>query len=124
MDNIAYEAFSPFAAAFEEVRKVGLSLSNLNSSSILGLQVEINFFLTHWHEIRTSGSMTNVWVQIRNGRHPGFEEGWLYKILFTYLSFDGFTDDDTNTLVWPLIVQSLEFKPSTPTSSSTGAMSL
>jgi len=83
VDNIAYEAFSPFAAAFEEVRKV-----------------EIDFFLTHWHEIRTSGSMKNVWVQIRNGRHPGFEE------------------------VWPLIVQSLEFKPSTPTSASAGAMSL
>lgn len=85
MDNIAYEAFSPFAAAFEEVRKVGLLIaSNLNSFLIiLGLQVEIDFFLTHWHEIRTSGSMKNVWLQIRNGRHPGFEEGWL----FTFFKF-------------------------------------
>ncbi|KAF8798781.1 hypothetical protein BYT27DRAFT_7202475 [Phlegmacium glaucopus] len=76
VENIAYEIFSPFAAAFEEVRKV-----------------EIDFFLSHWHDIRTSGSMMNVWVQIRNGRHPGFEE------------------------VWPLIAQSLEFKPTAPSRS-------
>lgn len=84
MNNIAFEAFSPFAAAFEEVRKVDLPPSNLISSSILGLQVEIDFFLTHWQEIRTSESMKSVWLQIRNGRHPGFEEGWLYNIM----SFD------------------------------------
>jgi len=70
VENIAYEVFSPFAAAFEEIRKV-----------------EISFFLSHWQDIRTSDSMKNVWQQIRNGRHPGFEE------------------------VWPLIAQSLEFKP-------------
>ena len=66
--------------------------------------------------------MKNVWLQIRNGRHPGFEEGWL----FTFLKekFDAVTNHERNTLVWPLIVQSLEFKPSTPTSASAGAMSL
>jgi hypothetical protein len=82
VDNIAYETFSPFAAAFEEIRKVGLllrlpTLTHLHSE----FQVEIDFFLSHWHDIRTSGSMKNVWVQIRNGRHPGFEEGWLYNII-------------------------------------------
>ncbi|TFK40638.1 hypothetical protein BDQ12DRAFT_461756 [Crucibulum laeve] len=73
VDNIAYEVFSPFSAAFDEIRKV-----------------EVNFFLEHWQDIRSSESMRNVWQQIRNGRHPGFEE------------------------VWPLIAQSLEFKPSAP----------
>ncbi|KAF8195411.1 hypothetical protein BJ912DRAFT_956877 [Pholiota molesta] len=71
VENIAYEVFSPFAAAFETIRKV-----------------EIDFFLAHWQEIRASDTMKHVWLQIRNGRHPGFEE------------------------VWPVIVQSLEFKPS------------
>ncbi|TEB39742.1 hypothetical protein FA13DRAFT_1619132 [Coprinellus micaceus] len=59
------------------------------------------FFLNHWHEIRASESMRTVWQQIRSGRHPGFEE------------------------VWPLIAQSLEFKPSAPpqqaSTKSTGA---
>ncbi|EAU85915.2 hypothetical protein CC1G_02938 [Coprinopsis cinerea okayama7 len=58
--NIAYEVFSPFSAVFDEIRKV-----------------EINFFLNHWHEIRSSESMVEVWRQIRTGRHPGFEEGIL-----------------------------------------------
>jgi hypothetical protein len=120
VENIAYEAFSPFAAAFEEVRKVGLLLL-ISTHRHPGLQVEIDFFLTHWHEIRTSGSMKNVWLQIRNGRHPGFEEGWLYNIIYLF-SFDGLLM--IQHLVWPLIVQSLEFKPSTPTCASAGAMSL
>ncbi|KAF9468617.1 hypothetical protein BDZ94DRAFT_1153659 [Collybia nuda] len=67
--NIAYEVFSPFAAAFEEIRKI-----------------QVDFFLSHWQEIRASDSMRNVWQQIRNGRHPGFEE------------------------VWPVIASNLEFK--------------
>ncbi|KAF8236340.1 hypothetical protein L208DRAFT_1422001 [Tricholoma matsutake] len=70
VDNIAYEVFSPFAAKFDEIQ-----------------QVQVNFFLTHWQDIRASDSMRNVWQQIRSGRHPGFEE------------------------VWPVIAQSLEFKP-------------
>ncbi|GLB38245.1 putative RNA recognition motif containing protein [Lyophyllum shimeji] len=70
VDNIAYEVFSPFAAAFDEIR-----------------QVQVNFFLAHWTDIRASDAMRNVWKQIRNGRHPGFEE------------------------VWPVIALSLEFKP-------------
>ena len=40
------------------------------------------------------------------------------------LSFDGLLMMLQPPLVWPLIVQSLEFKPSTPTSASAGAMSL
>ena len=80
MENIAYEAFSPFAATFEEVRKVGIPLLILTYPQS-EFQVEIDFFLTHWHDIRTSSSMKNVWVQIRNGRHPGFEEGWIYNII-------------------------------------------
>ncbi|KAF8895441.1 hypothetical protein BD779DRAFT_1499579 [Infundibulicybe gibba] len=75
VDNIAYEVFSPFAATFDEIRKV-----------------QVNFFLTHWEDIRNSESMRDVWRQIRNGRHSGFEE------------------------VWPVIAQSLEFKPTNHTS--------
>ncbi|KZT09315.1 uncharacterized protein LAESUDRAFT_723049 [Laetiporus sulphureus 93-53] len=59
VDNVAYEVFSTFSAAFEEIRKV-----------------EVRFFLDHWKEIRESDSMRNVWQQIRLGRHPGFEEVW------------------------------------------------
>jgi len=70
VDNVAYEVFSDFSAAFEDVRKV-----------------EVQFFLDHWADIRGSEAMSNVWQQIRVGRHPGFEE------------------------VWPLIAVNLEFKP-------------
>ncbi|TFK27990.1 hypothetical protein FA15DRAFT_701372 [Coprinopsis marcescibilis] len=77
VDNIGFEIFSPFSATFDEIRKV-----------------EITFFLNHWQQIRSSESMSEVWRQIRTGRHPGFEE------------------------VWPLITQSLEFKPSPHTPSS------
>jgi len=66
--------FSPFAATYEAIRKI-----------------EVEFFLDHWNEIRSSDVMKNIWVQIRNGRHPGFEQ------------------------VWPLIAQSLEFQPTQST---------
>ncbi|KAF5382447.1 hypothetical protein D9615_003009 [Tricholomella constricta] len=78
VDNIAFEVFSPFAAAFDDIR-----------------QVQVNFFLAHWKDIRASDAMRNVWQQIRNGRHPGFEE------------------------VWPVIAQSLEFKPQQQTPNET-----
>ncbi|KAG6813582.1 hypothetical protein H0H92_009626 [Tricholoma furcatifolium] len=71
VENIAYEVFSPFASAFDDIRKI-----------------QVDFFLAHWKDIRVSDSMRNVWQQIRNGRHPGFEE------------------------VWPVIASNLEFKPS------------
>jgi hypothetical protein len=58
VENIPYEVFSPFSATFADVRKV-----------------QVNYFLEHWSEIRASEGMRNVWQQIRNGRHPGFEEG-------------------------------------------------
>ncbi|KAG1774866.1 hypothetical protein EV702DRAFT_974138 [Suillus placidus] len=72
VDNIPYEVFSPFSATFSDVRKV-----------------QVNFFLEHWGDIRSSDAMRSVWQQIRIGRHPGFEE------------------------VWPLIAQHLEFNPKT-----------
>ncbi|KAF8636008.1 hypothetical protein AX15_000169 [Amanita polypyramis BW_CC] len=71
VDNIASEVFSPFSATYDEIRKV-----------------LVDYFLSHWHDIRNSDAMKTVWKQIRNGRHPGFEE------------------------VWPVIVQNLEFRPS------------
>jgi hypothetical protein len=46
----------------------------------------MDFFLANWGEIRNSEAMNNVWQQIRNGRHPGFED------------------------VWPLIAQNLEYR--------------
>ncbi|KAJ8593818.1 hypothetical protein M405DRAFT_785433 [Rhizopogon salebrosus TDB-379] len=70
VENIPYEVFSPFSATFSDVRKV-----------------QVNYFLEHWGDIRSSEAMRNVWQQIRIGRHPGFEE------------------------VWPLIAQHLEFNP-------------
>jgi hypothetical protein len=72
VDNIPYEVFSPFSATFSDVRKV-----------------QVNFFLEHWGDIRSSDAMRSVWQQIRIGRHPGFEE------------------------VWPLIAQHLEFNSKT-----------
>jgi len=61
VENIPFEVFSPFSATFAEVRKI-----------------QVNYFLEHWGEIRASEAMRNVWRQIRNGRHPGFEEGpWI-----------------------------------------------
>ncbi|KAG6841703.1 hypothetical protein C0991_007975 [Blastosporella zonata] len=79
VDNIAYEIFTPFAAAFNDIRKV-----------------QVDFFLAHWKDIRASDSMRCVWQQIRNGRHPGFEE------------------------VWPVIASNLEFQP-TPKKTTKGA---
>ncbi|OCH91934.1 hypothetical protein OBBRIDRAFT_870806 [Obba rivulosa] len=59
VENVVYEVFSPFAAAFADVRKV-----------------MIRYFLDNWAAIRGSGAMRSVWAQIRLGRHPGFEEVW------------------------------------------------
>jgi len=59
VENIAYEMFSAFTATYEDVRKV-----------------QVSFFLDNWSEIRGSDSMRTVLQQIRQGRHPGFEEVW------------------------------------------------
>jgi len=59
VQNVPYEMFSNFSAAFEEIRKV-----------------QIKYFLDHWADIRTADAMTTIWQQIRVGRHPGFEEVW------------------------------------------------
>lgn len=59
VQNIPYEVFSSFSAAFEEVRKV-----------------QTDYFLHHWAEIRGGEAMKNVFQQIRLGRHPGFEDIW------------------------------------------------
>ncbi|KAF7968460.1 hypothetical protein HWV62_30547 [Athelia sp. TMB] len=80
VQNIAHEVFSPFSAAFEEVRKV-----------------QVAFFLEHWSDIRASEAMSKVWLEIRSGRHPGFEE------------------------VWPVIAQHLEFRPQLGGSGSSDA---
>ncbi|GAA5895027.1 BTB/POZ and MATH domain-containing protein [Sporobolomyces salmoneus] len=61
--NCIYEAFGSFAMRFEEVRKV-----------------EVAFLLSHWNEVRTSGSMAKVFGFLRTGRFPGFEEVWLSLI--------------------------------------------
>lgn len=78
VENIPYEVFSPFSATFPDIRKV-----------------QVNYFLEHWGDVRASDAMRTVWQQIRNGRHPGFEE------------------------VWPVIAQHLEFKPHSGVSTET-----
>jgi hypothetical protein len=40
-------------------------------------QVQVAFFLKHWGEIKKSETMQNIWKQIRDGKHVGFEEGEL-----------------------------------------------
>ncbi|KAL4261729.1 MATH domain-containing protein [Pleurotus pulmonarius] len=65
-DNIAYEVFSPFAAAFDDIRKF-----------------EVDFFLKNWATIRDSKAMRDVWQQIRVGHHPGFEEVWPVILFIT-----------------------------------------
>ncbi|KZO99519.1 hypothetical protein CALVIDRAFT_544516 [Calocera viscosa TUFC12733] len=61
--NVPYEIFSSFSAHFDEVRKV-----------------EVEFFLSHWEEIKSSDAMRHIFQQIRNGRHPGFEDVWPYIV--------------------------------------------
>lgn len=53
--------------------------------------------------------MKNVWVQIRNGRHPGFEDG-----VFNLFTFSVQVLTSGLLPVWPLIVQNLDFRPSDP----------
>lgn len=58
VQNIPAEVFSRFSSTFEDVRKV-----------------QVAFFLKHWSEIKKSDTMTQIWQQIRTGKHVGFEEG-------------------------------------------------
>ena len=37
--------------------------------------MQVAFFLKHWSEIKKSETMTQIWQQIRLGKHVGFEEG-------------------------------------------------
>jgi len=70
--------------------------------------VQVNYFLEHWTEIKKSETMTQIWTQIRLGKHVGFEEG-KSKIEMTL------HHEESNPLtysVWPLIVGQLDFKPS------------
>ncbi|KAH7098623.1 hypothetical protein BKA62DRAFT_832360 [Auriculariales sp. MPI-PUGE-AT-0066] len=69
--NIVDEVFGSFSATFAEVRKA-----------------EMDFFLAHWSEIRSSNAMRAIWPAMRSGRHPGFED------------------------VWHLIVMNLDYRPS------------
>ncbi|BEI90280.1 uncharacterized protein CcaverHIS019_0303500 [Cutaneotrichosporon cavernicola] len=57
--NIPAEVFSRFSSMFDDVRKV-----------------QLVYFLKHWAEIKKSDTMTNIWSQIRRGKHVGFEEVW------------------------------------------------
>ncbi|WVQ76809.1 hypothetical protein IAR50_006483 [Cryptococcus sp. DSM 104548] len=70
-NNVPAEVFSRFSATFENVRRV-----------------EVDCFLANWGEIKKSDVMTDIWKNIRLGKHVGFED------------------------VWPLIVKQLDFKPS------------
>ncbi|KAJ9106283.1 hypothetical protein QFC21_001428 [Naganishia friedmannii] len=74
VQNIPYEVFSQFSATYEDVR-----------------QIQVNFFLEHWTEIKCSPAMRTIWHNIRFGKHQGFEA------------------------VWPYIVSHLEFTPDKPT---------
>lgn len=56
--NIPAEVFSRFSSTYEDVRKV-----------------QVAYFLRHWGEIKKSETMTQIWQQIRLGKHVGFEEG-------------------------------------------------
>lgn len=56
--NIPAEVFSRFSSTYEDVRNV-----------------QVAFFLRHWSEIKKSETMTQIWQQIRLGKHVGFEEG-------------------------------------------------
>ena len=38
-------------------------------------QVQVAFFLKNWSDIKKSETMTQIWQQIRLGKHVGFEEG-------------------------------------------------
>lgn len=95
--NVPYEMFSKFSAlwvvrhrlrgrdeltlccSFEDMRKAStgfnVGLIEIFNDISVRLQAEIDFFLKHWNEIRSSSGMAAVWQQIRDGRHPGFEEG-------------------------------------------------
>jgi hypothetical protein len=35
----------------------------------------VAFFLKHWADIKKSETMTQIWQQIRLGKHVGFEDG-------------------------------------------------
>ena len=65
--------------------------------------------------------MREVWQQIRNGRHPGFEEGEYWMWLSTLVCAFGTLVYDKGaflpaylanaTTVWPVIASNLEFNP-------------
>lgn len=54
--------------------------------------------------------MTQIWQQIRLGKHVGFEEGESRLCFFMLWSFA--RDAIADLTVWPLIVGQLDFKPS------------
>ena len=85
--NIPAEVFSRFSSTFEDVRKV-----------------QVAFFLQHWQEIKKSETMTQIWQQIRVGKHVGFEEGEPNHVCPP--------NDTSCCTVWPLIVSQLEFRQS------------
>ncbi|KAF8335328.1 uncharacterized protein EI90DRAFT_2913451 [Cantharellus anzutake] len=68
VNNISFEIFSSFSAAFEDVRKV-----------------QVDFFLANWSEIKSSEAMRDVFRQVRLGRHPGF--GMFWPLIIMNLEF-------------------------------------
>ncbi|QRV79089.1 The BTB (BR-C, ttk and bab)/POZ (Pox virus and Zinc finger) domain [Ceratobasidium sp. AG-Ba] len=52
--NVLFELFSGFSAAFDDV--------------------QMEFALAKWAEIRNGGSMRQITQELRSGRHPGYEE--------------------------------------------------
>ena len=78
------------SCSFEDVRKVWSTFSFFTFVALLKqdlclslFQAEIDFFLEHWNDIRSSASMATVWQQIRDGRHPGFEEGMRSHFIYS-----------------------------------------
>ncbi|KAG8793347.1 hypothetical protein FRC12_003002 [Ceratobasidium sp. 428] len=57
IQNVPFELFSGFSAAFGDVRKV-----------------QMDFALQNWAQIRNGESMRQVTQELRSGRHPGYEE--------------------------------------------------
>ncbi|KAG8697189.1 hypothetical protein FRC08_006682, partial [Ceratobasidium sp. 394] len=57
IQNVPFELFSGFSAAFGDIRKV-----------------QMDFALQNWAQIRNGESMRQVTQELRSGRHPGYEE--------------------------------------------------
>lgn len=58
------------------------------------MQVEVAYLLKHWNEIKNSTTMRNIWIDLRQGRHQGFEEVWPYIVAnLEYMPFKSTADN-------------------------------